>query len=106
MAAKQRVARRRTESEWRGIVERFERNGMPATAFCRRIGVSPRTLQFWRWKLRQAKSKSRGLSEFVEVKPAAVAPAGAAPGSVVPLPFGRWTIDVIFPDGTTARMGG
>jgi len=87
-------------------VERFERSGMAATTFCRRTGVSVKTLRFWRWKLRRSSStKPTGLSEFIEMRPAAVAPA-AASEPVVPLPFGRWTIDVIFPDGTMARMGG
>lgn len=98
------IAKRRSESEWRAIVERFERSGLAATPFCRKTGVPLNTLRHWCWKLRRANSAGpKGLSEFVEVRPAAVAPAT---GPVVPLPFGRWTIDVIFPDGTTARMGG
>ena len=100
MTAKQRVPRRRSESEWRAIVDRLGRSGMPLTTFCRQAGVSPKTLQFWRWKLRRLSPASpTGLSKFVDLRPA------AAPTSV-PLPFGRWTIDIIFPDGTTARMGG
>ena len=105
MAAKQRALRRRSESEWGSILARFERSGMTATAFCRRTGISVKTLRFWRWKLRRSSSAGRTrLSEFVEMRPAVPAPA-AASESVVPLPFG-WTIDVIFPDGTTTRMGG
>ena len=100
MSAKQRAARRRSESEWRAIVGRFERSGMPATRFRRQSGVSVKALGFWRWKLRRSSPASpTGMAEFVDLRPA------PAPASV-PLPFGRWTIDVIFPDGTTARMGG
>lgn len=103
MAAKQQAPRRRSESEWRAIVERFERSGMPTSLFCRKLGVSVKTLQFWRWKLRRSSSSGpTGLAEFIDVRPA-VTPAASGP---VPLPFGRWTIDVIFPDGTTTRMGG
>ncbi len=105
MSAKKRVARRRSESEWRAIVERFERSGTTATAYCRRSGVSLNTLRFWRWKLRRSNPAGpTGLAEFVDLRPAAVPPAAAS--EPVPLPFGRWTIDIIFPDGTTARMGG
>lgn len=102
MSAKQGVQRRRSESEWRAIVERCERSGMTTSAFCRKTGVRLKTLQFWRWKLhRSSSARPTGLSEFVEVRPPAVTSE-----PVVPLPFGRWTIDIIFPDGTTARMGG
>lgn len=109
MAAKQRAPRRRSESEWRAIVERFERSGMPATLFCRRAGISQKTLRFWRWKLRRSNSaKSPGPAEFVEMRPSLV--SLVRPSDVGPLPFNRqsfrWAIDVIFPDGTSARMGG
>lgn len=107
MAAKQQqrmVARRRSKSEWRALVERFERSGVSASAFSRKVGVSARTLGFWRWKLRQPSSAGRsGPAEFIEVThPTAWR---RLPDSA-PLPVGRWTIDVIFPDGTTTRMGG
>ena len=106
MSAKQRAPRRRSESEWRAIVDRFERSGMPAAVFCRHAGISLKTLRFWRWKLRRSSPAGpTGLAEFVDLRPAA-ALAPAAASAAVPLPFGRWTIDVIFPDGTTARMGG
>jgi transposase-like protein len=87
--------------EWRAIVERFERSGMTATAFCKQIGVTQKTLRYWCWKLRRTSSaRATGRSEFLEVRPAAVV------SEAVVRPHGRWTIDVIFPDGTTARMGG
>lgn len=108
MAVKQRAPRRRSESEWRAIVERFERSGMTATRFCRDAGVSVKTLRFWRWKLRRSNSvDSTRLTEFVEMRPATVPLARLS--DIGPLPFSstfRWTIDVIFPDGTSARMGG
>ena len=107
MAVKQRAPRRRSESEWRAIVERFERSGMTATAFCRKSKIRLNSLRFWRWKLRRSNSvDSTGLTEFVEMRPAVPL---ARPSDIGPLPFShtfRRTIDVIFPDGTSARMGG
>lgn len=104
MAAKQRARSRRSESEWLAIVDRFERSGMSATRFSRQAGIPLSTLHFWRRNLGSGNSPKSKL-EFVDLRPAGVAPAGARePG--VSLPYGRWTIDVIFPDGTSARMGG
>lgn len=104
MAAKHQVGRRRSRSEWQAIVERFERSGMTAVAFSRSKGICLHTLRNWRRKLRRPSSSSSADSgEFIEVtKPGAWRDL---PGSG-PLHFGRWTIDVIFPDGTTTRMGG
>jgi transposase-like protein len=106
MSAKQQVAvaRRRSRAEWQAIIKRFERSGMTAVAFSRSQGISLHTLRNWRRKLRRSISGSSvGSSEFIEVTHPAV--WRNLPDSA-PLPLGRWTIDIIFPDGTTARMGG
>src|SRR5574341_1814099 len=108
MTTKKLGARRRSESEWRAIIEQFEKSGQPAGVFCRKAGIGQKTLSFWKWKLRRSSSAgSTGLAEFVEMRPAPVPLARRS--DVGPLPFSqsfRWTIDVIFPDGTSARMGG
>ena len=108
MTTKRQVRKRRSESEWRAIVERFEKGGLPAAVFSRQAGIDRKRLAFWRWKLQRSSSAdSAGLAEFVEMKPSTV--PLVRPSDVGPLPFSRtfrWTIDVIFPDGTSARMGG
>ena len=56
---------RRSESEWREIVERFEQSGMLQAEFCKREGLAASSFQKWRRKF------SNGLEEeFVELRPA------------------------------------
>jgi len=42
---------RRTESEWRAIVARFERSGLSELAFCRKAKLSRPVFRQWRQKL-------------------------------------------------------
>ena len=45
--------RRETREVWRARVARWGRSRLTAERFAAREGVNPRTLTFWRWKLRQ-----------------------------------------------------
>ena len=57
---------RRTEAEWRGILERYEASGLSESAFCRRSKL-PRS-SFVKWK-RRLGSEPRGSARapaFVE----------------------------------------
>lgn len=105
MTARRR-APRRSKSEWQGILKQYETSGMTAAAYCRKAGLSLHTLRSWAKKLRR--SSSARQAGFVEMRPTSVPLARVSEIGRLPFDrFGRrWTIDVIFPDGTTARMGG
>jgi len=61
---------RRTEAEWRALLERFEKSGLPLAAFCRRTKLSPSSFLKWR---RRFSAGPRPAPTFVEW----VAPASA-----------------------------
>lgn len=52
---------RRTEAEWRAIVERFDSSGLSETAFCRRAKLPLRTFRQWRERLSSAHRRPRRL---------------------------------------------
>lgn len=54
---------RRTESEWRAIVARYERSGMSELAFCRKANLSRQVFRQWR---RRPAERSDASSDFVE----------------------------------------
>jgi transposase len=43
---------RENRATWARRVRRWTRSGLTAEQFARQEGVNPRTLSFWRWKLR------------------------------------------------------
>jgi len=63
---------RRTEAEWRGVVERFEKSGLPVSAFCRRAKLSRSVFVRWRQHLAARPSLSPAFVEWI-------APSSAAP---------------------------
>jgi hypothetical protein len=52
---------RRTEAEWRAIVERFDSSGLSETAFCRRAKLPLRTFRQWRERLGSSGARPRRL---------------------------------------------
>lgn len=44
---------RRSESEWRELVERHEQSGLAASEFCEREGIKSASLYGWRSRLRK-----------------------------------------------------
>lgn len=42
----------RSREEWEAIVSALEASGESVSAFCAPLGINPRTLSWWRWKLR------------------------------------------------------
>lgn len=89
MAGKHLARTRRTESDWRAIMARFRRSGKTQEAFCREAGLASSTFQIWSRRLRA----SSQAVEFVDVSPASI-------------PQPAWSIEITFPDGTTARLRG
>lgn len=89
MSAKRNGRVQRSESAWQAILGRFDRSGQSQALFCKEAGISPSTFQVWRQKL----GRRSLATEFVDVRP-------LPPSSL------RWTIEITFPDGTTARVQG
>lgn len=92
---------RRTEAEWRGLVERFEKSGQSMAAFCRRTKLPRGSLVKWRRRLGAGpgvERHARPSPAFVEwiAPPSAVAEAvkgGGAGELELSLPGGvvlRW----------------
>jgi transposase-like protein len=63
MTKRGEVSRRRSASEWRTLILVWEASGESLERFCRRQGIRPSTLKWWRWRLRDsghAKPESPG----------------------------------------------
>ncbi len=83
---------RRTASEWREIVSRYERSGVPSREFCKREAIGVASLHRWRRKLAdqlQAAPKTE-RHDFVEVGNS----------------LGGWAVDIELPDGRMLRIHG
>ena len=80
---------RRTESEWRAIVARFERSGLSELAFCKKAKLSRQVFRRWRQRLAEPSAPA----EFVEW----VAP------EVVEEPAGRAEFELTLPGGAVLR---
>lgn len=50
---------RRTESEWRAIMGRFESSGLSEAAFCRHAEVSRKSFRIWRERLTASRTSPR-----------------------------------------------
>ena len=83
---------RRTESEWRSILVRYERSGLSESAFCRKSKLSRGT--FMKWK-RRLSGVSAPAPAFVEW----IAPSGAA--EEVPVRVGEF--ELTLPGGVVLR---
>ena len=55
---------RRSEEEWRAVLERFDRSGLSISAFCRRSKLSRNS--FGKWKRRLAPRGAGSSPAFVE----------------------------------------
>lgn len=80
MSKGRRMRARRSASEWRTIMTRFERSGQTGTQFCRSESLPPST--FWRWRGRLADagesvspSRPAGRAAFVELADAPASPS-------------------------------
>ena len=84
---------RRSESQWRAILNKYERSGLSQDQFCKREGLPLTTFGLWRRKLRAASLAPQPASfievcipENVEVTDVQV--SQAKPDLVVELPYG------------------
>ena len=85
---------RRTASEWRKLLGRFDRSGLSARVFCARESITLTTFQRWRKKLASTATEETPESErFVEVASSEGFPA-------------FWSIELELPDGRMLRIRG
>jgi hypothetical protein len=70
---------RRSAQDWATLVGELEASGLSVSHFPAVHGVTPRTLAWWRWKVRQGRAEHDDGIRFVEV---AVEPAPAPPASI------------------------
>ncbi|MFQ5418549.1 MAG: hypothetical protein ACE5FL_16095 [Myxococcota bacterium] len=88
---------RRTESEWRSILDRYERSGLPESAFCRRAKLSRSSFVKWKQRLKD-ESGSRAAPAFVEW----IAPEVSAERTTG-LAEGARTFELTLPGGVVLR---
>lgn len=88
---------RETRATWAARVARWRDSGLPAAAFAARERINPRTLTYWRWRLRTDRTVTlpspRRPAPFVEVvvpPPARETPAG---------------LEIVLPAGYRVRVG-
>jgi transposase-like protein len=89
MRSKETARTHRTEAERQSILEDFERSGKTRQAFCKEAGIPASTLALWQRRARVGSVPT----QFVDLTPVA-------------RPASPWSIDIAFPDGTTARVRG
>jgi len=82
---------RRTESEWEAIIERFEKSGLSAAAFCRREKISKNTFSKWKARLEAGSARRAG---FVELGPEVISEAAVA---------AHGTLEIELPGGVMLR---
>jgi hypothetical protein len=88
---------RRTEAEWRGLIERFEKSGLSMAAFCGRAKLSRSSFLKWRQRLGESPSSAPAFVEWIASpsgQPEAVK-GGAAGEFELSLPGGivlRWKV--------------
>src|SRR6266545_3474086 len=51
-----------TRAEWAKRVERWQDSGLTAKEFAAELDVSPKSLTFWKWKLRQTSTREPSTS--------------------------------------------
>jgi len=99
---------RRTESEWRAIVSRFESSGLSEAGFCRKANLSRKSFRDWRKRLSRSPSTPRILatrrprptpSAFVEW----LAPSADATPTAVGVRGERVEFELALPGGVVVR---
>lgn len=93
----------RSRDEWRAEVEEFERSGLSVAEFAAERGLSPRTLAWWRWRLRREDESPPIVPEPVFV-PVSVdvseVEAHEAPSGV------GFALEAVLPNGVRLRVEG
>ena len=87
------MAKRRTASEWSGLVEGWKRSGRGAVEFAASVGVSAGQLRWWKWHLSKDAPRTAPKSAMVrvEVRGSRATVATSAP---IEITRGGWTVRV------------
>ncbi|MBN2823338.1 MAG: hypothetical protein JXR33_09145 [Coriobacteriia bacterium] len=97
-------ARRRRAKDWARLVGEWERSGQAAGEFAAARGLRPRTLVWWRWRLRRGRKASnaarRGSVQLVRVQVQDDRAAEASTGD------GELAWEVVAPTGHVLRVYG
>jgi hypothetical protein len=72
MTKQSEVSNRRSASEWQSLILRWEASGESLEHFCRRQGIHPPTLRWWRWRLKdlglaKPESPRAATPQFAEI---------------------------------------
>jgi len=77
---------RRTSKQWAQLVDEHDRSQLSTKEFARRRGLNVKSLQFWRWKLRQGRGKkSVKRTAKAPVKSRSVGPKSASTVRLLPV---------------------
>lgn len=87
---------RRTEAEWRAVLERFEKSGLSMSAFCRRARLPRGSLVKWKRRVSQRPSRSPAFVEWL-------APSSAETETVEAAPRGAGELELVLPGGVVLR---
>jgi len=73
---------RRTEAEWRAVLERYEKSGQSISGFCRRAKLSRNSFTKWRRRLAATPSASPSFVEWIAAPGAETGPEETSAGGV------------------------
>ena len=86
---------RRTEPEWKEILDRFGKSGLPIAEFCEKEEISRSAFASWKKKLGAVRKKA---PSFVEITNAA-----KRRPSIQPLASSQTSFELALPGGVTLR---
>jgi transposase len=96
---------RASREVWAKRVERWQDSGLTAKEFAAELDVSPNSLTFWKWKLRQPNNVAPPRSRRKREAEPTVAPASFL--QLVPTPSSQPRsshFEVVFPSGIVVRV--
>lgn len=86
------------EKKWRAILQHFQTAGLSGNEFCRREGLNPNTLQYWKKELK-ARDELAGKKQKQSLVPVRV----VAPAPVIE-PHAADFIEIVTSDGLQIRV--
>lgn len=101
-----------TSEKWSKRVERWKESGLRTAEFASEIGVNPRTLTYWKWRLKkEASARSNGVGGATLITEPKAKPRKRRSQTVrfveVTEPRkNEWHIEIILADSTTLRVHG
>ena len=87
------MAKRRTASDWAGLVAGWKRSGRGAVEFAASAGVSAGQLRWWKWHLAKDAGLRASKSAMVRVEVRAQRPT-VATAAVIEVMRGDWVVRV------------